>query len=387
MIKRWIIASLLTALLPCSVSAQDISADEVQARLKALEEELNEYREQLDKTESQKSELERTLERNEKNINDLMREIDRLDKEIQDNEGRISRLGGEQKELLTAKAEQQGQIARQIRAAYEIGNQEYLKVLLNQEDPNEIARMLTYYDYFNAARASQIDDYNETLSQLDRVSLALATETETLRDNRATQGQRRSSLAGEQQSQRQTLMALINEIESAGSAIRKLETDRNHLEKLLGKLQQSLANIPTPPSAKPFSGMKGKLYLPTDGEISHKFGHRRNQGKMKWNGVYIEASEGEPVYAVHYGRVVFSDWLRGFGLLMIISHGEGYMSLYGHNQVLYFQTGDWVTAGDIIATVGNSGGQTTAGLYFEIRQSGTPSDPLQWCVARTQRAA
>lgn len=365
----------------------DISAEDIQIRLKALQQELEDYRQQLESTESQKSDLERTLERNEKSINNLINEIDRLDKEIEENEDRVSRLSRQQKELLASKSEQQEQIAKQIRAAFEIGNQEYLKVLLNQEDPNEIARMLTFYDYFNEARATQIEGYNRTLDQLDRVSAGLATETAELRDNRSTRQSQRQTLAATQQERQKTLTALIREIESTGNAIGKLETDRTHLEQLLEKLQTSLANIPTPGSAKPFSGMKGKLILPADGKVSHRFGHRRNQGKMKWNGVFIEADRGEPVYAVHYGRVVFSDWLRGFGLLMIISHGEGYMSLYGHNEVLYFETGDWVTAGEMIATVGDTGGQTTAGLYFEIRQSGKPSDPMQWCVARDQRAA
>lgn len=387
MAKFILLATLLGMLAGPALAQQDESTEDIQARLKALEQELIDYREQLEETESQKSDIEATLERNEKSINDLLREIDRIEGEIDSNENRISRLTDEQSELLLAKQEQQQHIVRQVRAAYEIGNQEYLKVLLNQEDPAEIARMLTYYDYFNEARARQVQGYNQTLAQLERVSLALATETQTLRSNRAQHESRRVSLASAQRQRKQTLAALIREIENTGSAISKLESDRDHLEKLLTRLQTSLASIPTPGTAQPFAGMKGKLLLPARGEVSHSFGNHRNRGKLKWHGIFIEAEAGEPVYAVHYGRVVFSDWLRGFGLLMIINHGEGYMSLYGHNQVLYFETGDWVTSGDVIATVGNTGGQTDTGVYFEIRIAGEPSDPEQWCLARQQGTA
>jgi septal ring factor EnvC (AmiA/AmiB activator) len=153
------------------------------------------------------------------------------------------------------------------------------------------------------------------------------------------------------------------------------------------RLQESLANLDAPRSAQPFAGMQGKLLLPVEGRISHRFGNQRNQGKLRWHGIFIDAAEGESVYAVHYGRVVFSDWLRGFGLLMIVSHGEGYMSLYGHNQALFRETGDWVSAGEVIAAVGDSGGQDKTGLYFEIRIDGKPNNPQNWCVTREQRAA
>lgn len=123
--------------------------------------------------------------------------------------------------------------------------------------------------------------------------------------------------------------------------------------------------------------------MPIAGRVTNRFGSARSSGKLRWNGVFIEAEPGTPVTAVHYGRVVFSDWLRGFGLLLIVDHGDGYMSLYGHNEVLYRETGDWVTAGETIATVGDTGGQNRSGLYFEIRHAGKPTDPQHWCRVRT----
>ena len=380
---------LFLALLPVisAQAEQSGSQVEIEARLKALEQEISNYKETLDSTQGQKSEIEATLERNEQGINKLINEIDGIEKELETTNDKVSWLTERQKELLTVKSEQQYYIEQQVRAAYEIGSQEYLKVLLNQEDPNEIARMLTYYDYFNQARSRQIESYNLTLLDLDRVTQELAEETVVLESQRRALGAQQKSLASVQKEKQMTLKALISQISTTGSALLKLEQNRGRLEQLLDKLEESLANLDAPRSAQPFAGMQGKLQLPVEGRISHRFGNQRNQGKLRWHGIFIDAAEGESVYAVHYGRVVFSDWLRGFGLLMIISHGEGYMSLYGHNQALFRETGDWVSAGEVIAAVGDSGGQDKTGLYFEIRIDGKPNNPQNWCVTREQRAA
>ena len=380
---------LFLALLPVipAQAEQSVSQVEIEARLKALDKEISNYKETLDSTQGQKSKIEATLERNEQGINKLINEIDTIEKELDTTNDRVSSLTEKQKELLTVKSEQQYYIEQQVRAAYEIGSQEYLKILLNQEDPNEIARMLTYYDYFNQARSKQIESYNLTLLNLDRVTQELAEETVVLESQRRALGAQQKSLANVQKEKQMTLKALINQISTTGSALSKLEQDRGRLEQLLDRLQESLANLDAPRSAQPFAGMQGKLLLPVEGRISHRFGNQRNQGKLRWHGIFIDAAEGESVYAVHYGRVVFSDWLRGFGLLMIVSHGEGYMSLYGHNQALFRETGDWVSAGEVIAAVGDSGGQDKTGLYFEIRIDGKPNNPQNWCVTREQRAA
>ena len=380
---------LFLALLPVisAQAEQSGSQVEIEAQLKALEKEISNYKETLDSTQGQKSEIEATLERNEQGINKLINEIDTIEKELDTTNDKVSSLTERQKELLTVKSEQQYYIQQQVRAAYEIGSQEYLKVLLNQEDPNEIARMLTYYDYFNQARSRQIESYNLTLLDLDRVTQELAEETLVLESQRRALGAQQKSLASVQKEKQMTLKVLISQISTTGSALLKLEQDRGRLEQLLDKLEESLASLDAPRSAQPFAGMQGKLLLPVEGRISHRFGNQRNQGKLRWHGIFIDAAEGESVYAVHYGRVVFSDWLRGFGLLMIISHGEGYMSLYGHNQALFRETGDWVSAGEVIAAVGDSGGQDKTGLYFEIRIDGKPNNPQNWCVTREQRAA
>ena len=361
--------------------------EEIEEKLKALKKEISSYKKTLTSTQGQKSEIEAILERNEKAINKLINEIDTIEKLLDTTSDKVSSLTGKQKELLTVKNKQQYYIKQQIRAAYEIGSQEYLKVLLNQQDTNEIARMLTYYDYFNKARSKQIDSYNLTLLDLDRVTQELTEETVVLESQKKALGTQQNSLANVQREKKMTLKALVNQISTTGSALSKLEQNRGRLEQLLGKLQESIANLDVPLGARPFAGMQGKLLLPVEGRISHRFGNQRNQGKLKWNGIFIDAAEGKSVYAVHHGRVVFSDWLRGFGLLMIISHGEGYMSLYGHNQALFRETGDWISTGEVIAEVGDSGGKDKPGLYFEIRIDGKPNNPQNWCIAREQQAA
>lgn len=360
---------------------------ELEEKLQELESEINKFKEMLDKTRGEKSSLESNLEYNEKNINDLLKKIQNIESDLTEGEDRIGRLLDEERELQLAKSEQQQYIADQIRAAYKIGDQAYLKVLLNQEDPNQISRMLTYYDYFNRARAEQIQAYNQTIEQLQSVTKLIDSENQILANNGLKLQLERSELMLVQATKRKVLVALNKEISATGMEIEKLVADRLQLEQLIQRIQARISNLPTPADVVPFESLKGQLLLPVAGQISHRYGTRRNAGKLRWSGLLINAAEGEPVYAVHYGRVVFSDWLRGFGLLMIINHGEGYMSLYGHNQVLYRETGDWVTAGDTIAAVGDSGGQNKPGLYFEIRAAGKTADPQLWCLARSKHAA
>ncbi len=360
---------------------------ELERQLQALESEISKFKDMLDKTRGEKSTIEGNLEDNEKKINDLFNKIQTIEINLDRGENKISRLLNEQKELQLAKSEQQKHIGRQIRAAYQIGDQEYLKVLLNQDEPNQISRMLTYYDYFNRARARQIDTYNETIMQLRNITHLIETENLALEDNRNRLNVEQNEVVRVQVEKRKILATLNREISSTGKALEKKIGDRRQLEQLIERIQAGIINLPTPDDLVPFVTLKGQLLLPVAGRISHHYGNNRIAGKLKWSGVVIDAKEGEPVYAVHYGRVVFSDWLRGFGLLMIINHGEGYMSLYGHNQVLYRETGEWVTAGDTIATVGDSGGQNKPGLYFEIRVAGKTADPQLWCRARSKRAA
>lgn len=351
-------------------------------QLQALESEIEEFREMLETTRGERAELEDTLEANEKEISEILKRIEEIQQKIETGENKVSSLNRQETSLERARAAQQTLIKAQIRAAWKLGDQEYLKVVLNQEDPAQLARMLTYYDFFNRARAEQIAAYRDTIASLAAVREDIRTENDQLTLARASMDNRRSALEAVRAEKKRTLTVLNREIARAGTELSIRERDRERLEALLERILASVVNLPTPRDTTPFADRKGELMLPVSGRVANPFGSLRTDGKLRWNGVFIEAERGTPVSAIHYGRVVFSDWLRGFGLLLIINHGDGYMSLYGHNEVLYRETGDWVTAGETISTVGDTGGQQSAGLYFEIRHAGQPTNPQNWCRAR-----
>lgn len=366
----------------CSESTTTVDAAEIQTRLKQLKSDIDKFTSQLADTKSKRTNIEADLKQNEKDIGEIIKKIEVIEEDLKDSEHKISNLQKQQKELVIAKNEQQGYIVRQIRAAYQIGNQEYLKVLLNQENPSKITRMLKYYDYFNRARAQQIERYSATITSLEVIAENIVEKTKKLARGRSLLQSRRFALANIKQQREKILFRLNATIIGKDAKLKILISDRRHLEELLARIDTELTLLPAPGQVIPFAQLKGKMILPVRGKISNRFGSTLDKGKLPWNGLFIAAAEGEPVYAVHYGRVVFSDWLRGFGLLLIINHGEGYMSLYGHNQSVYREIGDWVDAGEIVASIGNSGGLDRSGLYFEIRYDGKPRDPQIWCIAR-----
>ncbi|HAK50378.1 MAG TPA: ATPase [Gammaproteobacteria bacterium] len=386
MMKPLYLFTLLSLLAPQVALTQNAkSSEELEAQIKAMESEIQKYKALLHNTKDEHSDLENDLEKSEKNVNELQKKIDTIETELTTGEDKVSRLETRQRELQLRKTEQQRHIEKQIQAAYKIGKQEYLKVALNQEDPNEISRMLTYYDYLNMARAAEVERFRSTLTQLETVTGNIAKENMQLQANHAALDRQRSQLQVEKDRKLIVLRSLNRRIAETGSELTKLATDRQRLERLLERIH--ITDIQVLDDSIPFESMKGQLMLPVAGTISQSFGADRNIGKMRWRGIFIDAPEGEPVHAVHYGRVVFSDWLRGFGLLLIVNHGKGYMSLYGHNQTINREAGDWVLVGETIATVGNTGGQNKTGLYFEIRIDGTPADPQRWCQTRAGRAA
>lgn len=367
---------------PATAGEASLTQEQLETQINALESEIKAHRETLKSTRDERSGLEKNLEDNEKEIGDLLKKIEAIKSELKKDNRKVEALQQRKQALEDSKREQQQLIVQHIRAAYEIGKQEYLKVILNQKDPYQMARMLTYYDYFNRARVAEVTAFNNTISDLAAVERQLVAERQKLSFDKDRLEKQHGSLLAAQSKRKLALVDLDRLIASTGSSLQNRLENREYLERLLQKITPNITNLPDPEEILPFASLKGKLYLPAAGTILKKFGNPRNTGQLKWNGVYITAEAGTPVHAVHFGRVVFSDWLRGFGLLLIISHGEGYMSLYGHNQLLYRETGDWVAAGEIVARVGNSGGQKQSGLYFEVRQSGKPADPQLWCQAR-----
>jgi septal ring factor EnvC (AmiA/AmiB activator) len=362
------------------------SKADLEAEYQSVINEIESFKKTLEATRDQASGLEDNLRDNEKQMNDLQLEVERIQQRLKTGEQHLSKLEGEQRKLNRARGEQQALIEEQVRSAYEVGNQGYFKVMLNQEDPNLLSRVLTYYDYLNRARADEVERFRQTILELGTIEQAIIDESHVLTAERGKLEDRHTSLQATGEQRKLALWELSELIARTGIEIEKKTRDKEQLEALLRHIALSIARLPSPADTAPFGSRRGKLAMPVTGKIVNRFGSKRAAGKLRWDGVFIETRPGTPVNAIHYGRVVFSDWLRGFGLLLIISHGDGYMSLYGHNSVLYRQTGDWVTEGETIATSGDTGGQSRAGLYFAIRNGGKPADPQRWCQSNPRAA-
>ena len=264
------------------------------------------------------------------------------------------------------------------------GRQEYLKLLLNQQDPAAVSRVMTYYDYFNKARTTRIDKAIQTITKLDQVKVKIENQRLVLNKLKQQQLAEKKQLEESYNERAVVVARLQQELNSKDKQLSQLLEDEQQIQKLLQAIREVMPELlKVPGEAQPFAKLRGKLKWPAQGKIQNIFGKKRKASRVSWNGIVIKAPEGRNVHAVARGRVAYADWLRGYGLLLIIDHGDGYMSLYGHNQSLFKETGDWVEAGEEIASVGNSGGQQQSGLYFEIRHNGKPTNPGKWC--RKQR--
>lgn len=425
--------ALILLALSCLLSPA--FADEraqTQQKLDATRQDIAELQKMLGKLQEEKSGVQKDLRATETDIGTLEKQVEALQQELKKTEGELERLDDEKKKLQSARIEQQRLIAIQARSAYQNGREEYLKLLLNQQNPEKFARTLTYYDYLSQARMAQLRSFNETLSQLAGVEQDIARQQAALLAQQGNLDSRRHELEAVRQERQKVLARLNTDLKARDQKLQSRQQDQAELGRVLKTIEETLARqareaeearkrallaeqeaqrqreaqaraqagghtVPKKPKAPlgpmvsssgetyggAFSAARGKLPWPVNGRLLARFGETRgDDARAKWDGVMISASVGSQVRAVHGGRVVFADWLRGAGLLVILDHGNGYLSLYGHNQSLLKRAGDIVKAGDAISTVGDSGGQDNAGLYFAIRQQGRPSDPAQWCRAQ-----
>ena len=325
--------------------------------------------------------LESTISKNSAALGETEKKIDRLNNDITNLRQELSSLQG------SLNKQRQG-LSEQLRAAYAIGRQQQVKMLLNQQDPEEMGRVMVYFDYFNRAREHRIDEFMQTITEKQRVEEALKTALDDYQETLDTRKKQKKSLLSQRLKRNELLASLERKINNQEKNLSELETSRNRIENLLMSLGELLADIPQSPSdSRPFKQQKGKLPWPASGPFLASYGETRKQGGLKWNGVLISTKHGTPVRAVSHGRVAFADWLQGFGFITIIDHGDGYMSLYGHNETLIKQAGDWVEASEVIATSGDSGGQPMPGVYFEIRARGKPVNPGAWCSRRVKHSA
>ena len=307
-------------------------------------------------------------------------ELRRTQQREAETQTQIDLLTGHKSELIRQRDDELLQVKQHIRAAARMGATSPLKVMLNQEDPNSVTRVARYFGYFAEARLESTRALESTLADLADSEVQLQDETQALAEQRKLAQVQRDELREKRNDARAIVARYTAEFDSIDTRLSQLRANEQDLIDLLESLRASIFDIGQPNEVVPFASRKGQLALPLEGPLIKRFGELRPEGRVKWTGVLIGAELGTPVKAIHYGRVVFADWLRGFGLLMIISHDNGYMSLYGHNQVLLVEPGEWVNPGQIIGETGTSGGQPLPTTYFEIRAAGQPIDPMLWCA-------
>ena len=289
----------------------------------------------------------------------------------------LNKLRRQQKDLEKNKARQKQALAAQLKSVFISGKQEYLKMLLNQEDPDALGRMLVYYDYMNKARTEKVEKLQQTLKESENIDKAIQDEIRELNILKKSKEEETARLEKLKAKRKKLVEDLGKEISKKSEKLTELQINAKELQELIDSVREALDKIDFSQPLDGLKSLKGKLRWPTKGKRTQNYGSQLAEG-LRSKGVVIQTAEGDNVNAIHYGRVVYADWLRGFGLLLIIDHGKGYMSLYGYNQALYKEVGDWVEAGEAIATVGQSGGQHEPGLYFELRHQGKPFNPRNW---------
>lgn len=378
---KWLRPLILAGLLALAAGAQG-QQEVTPAQLEALKKEIAGIDRWLQQAERERSTLEQELANAERAISRLTRERRELQGRVRDQEQRIRELQQQAAELEADLNTRKAALKQQIRSAWMEGKAPALKVLLNEADPEKIARHMTWYEYLSSDNLRRLDEFNQTLAQLRETRRESLQARQQLGRLEADAAERQEELARRKQSRQQTLAQLEADIRQRESRRNTLVEDRERLAKLLREVEEAIANIPAPNESRPISKLRGKLPWPVEGRLVAEYGGSIAQGRLKRNGILLNTPEDAEVRAVHYGRVVFANWIRGFGLMTIIDHGEGYMTLYGHSSSLLTSPGDWVGAGDAIALAGRTGGTEDPAVYFEIRRNGKPQNPGQWFAGK-----
>jgi septal ring factor EnvC (AmiA/AmiB activator) len=348
--------------------------------LEKLRQRMSELRKSIEAKQQEKDSAAKALKDIEVRIGERAYILKKINRHLRKQRRELAKLKKQQQQTRNKLASQRKILAQQISAAYMIGKQEYLKLLLNQENPAAIGRTLTYYDYFHKARSHHIDEAQVTIKKLDALTRQVKTKTAELKSSRRQQQVAKQKLEDDFIDRSIVIKKMEEEITRQGTRLKKLAADEKVLQQLLQEIQSIMPSLLTEiDKREPFAKRRGRLKWPVKGKVKRLFGKSRKAANLKWNGVLIPSKEGKEVRAISHGRVAYADWLRGYGMLLIIDHGDGYMTLYGYNQALYKEVGDWVDEGEVIATVGRSGGQDQSALYFEVRVKGQPSNPFKWC--------
>ena len=378
-----LIAGLLVA--PQSLAA-DRSAKEKQ--LKTVLAEIEKLKQAIDVKEDSKSEYIKQLKSIEGKIGKVNQKIRVIDKKIKGKKSELASLREIRLKHQRQLSRENDYLAEQVYTAFTLGREEKVKLLFSQQDPQTLQRNLVYYQYFSNARVeliNQVQDNIDTIIETERLIQQARQDLEKSQQDLSQQKQQLNQDRGKRTS---IIASLDKQLKNQGGNLARLKDEAAQLQNLINSIQEIFTDAPEDDIVgQAFSELKGKLAWPVTGNLKRLFGRNKPLSDLRWQGVILEAPSGSQVQAISHGRVAFADWLRGLGNLIIIDHGNSYLSLYGHNESLFKTAGEWVEAGDVISSIGSSGGQKKPGLYFEIRKKGKPQNPTGWCKASNKFAA
>ncbi|WP_394223070.1 murein hydrolase activator EnvC family protein [Alteromonas gracilis] len=359
--------------------AQENGANAQKEKLAELQAELRARQQVLENNKASAQELENVLKASELEIAKVAKALANTRQALKDVEQEQATLEGEQETLKAAIRKQQSLLSSQLKSAFMAGHYDYAKMLFYQDDARTFERVITYYQYVAKARQKEIDSFKGNVARLEEVNAELDQKAQSLAVLKDEQEGQRAVLITRQDDRKKTLKKINKTIASDNQRIASLQADEKALIDAIeaARIAAERAAREAEVRMDGLAKLKGKLTAPVKGRIRKLFGSRR-QGQVSWKGIVIDGAEGDPVNSIAPGKVLYADWLRGFGLVAIVDHGEGYMSVYGHNQALLKQAGDEVRRGERIALVGRSGGQEYPNLYFEIRHKGKALNPSSW---------
>ncbi|BAJ04278.1 murein hydrolase activator EnvC [Shewanella violacea] len=367
-------ASILAGFIMLSTPLLASDLQQRQSDLKTLQSQINRQASALKNSTKQREKLTSLLKKDEKAIASAARKVNETKNSLSRTDKKLAELDKSQIKLDTLKKSQQETLAHQLTSAYLAGNHDYTKMLLNQQSPASIERLLAYYQYLNNARMASINELKQTIEELNDIQIEQISQKTQLNKLILNQQQQAKQLNLEQSQRQRTLTQLQRTLNTSGAKLEQLQIEEASLKHVV---EQAIIAMRNNPKMEGLSRSR-TLRWPTKGRIKSGFGSRRS-GQVKWKGVTLSAPEGQKITAIAAGKVIYADWLRGFGMVLVVDHGKGYMSLYGHAQTLLKNPGDSVTKGESIALVGRSGGQTEPGLYFEVRHKGQAVDPARYC--------
>ena len=372
----FVLVTSVMMLLPSWLSAEQNTSEQTIKELSQLKNKIKSLQASLKSKRKQQSKAIVQLKRAKKKIATAAKILSSTKRQLKSKENSLKKLRNKQKRLDKQKQNQKAALAQQLRSAYMNGNQAYLKMLLNQQDPEKLGRMLVYYDYMNKARSENLDKLKTTLFDIKKVDQTIQKQIKRLKILKQSKINETKKLTQLKQQRQRLVKALSKEIVNKTDQLTELEINAEELQQLIDSVRETIDEMDFTQPLEGLKKLKGHLQWPVRGRLIRNFGSM-TQGQRA-SGILISGKEGKEVISVHHGRVVYADWLRGFGLLLILDHGQGYMSLYGYNQSLYKEVGDWVDAGEAVATLGQSGGQNKPALYFELRHQGKPINPKKW---------